>query len=81
MLHPRMQRRRHAPEEHARRHPRDHAVSPSEGGARGLQRDEEGEEEGHGRVEVALLEPDVGREVCRLSVSYLHGRISITELW
>jgi hypothetical protein len=73
MPHPGVQRRGHAPEEHARRHPRDHAISPAQGGARGLQRDEEGEEEGHGRVEVALLEPNVGREVCRLGISYLRA--------
>jgi hypothetical protein len=80
-----MQRRRDAPEEHARRHPRDHAISPAEGGARGLQRNEEGKEEGHGRVEVALLEPDVGREVCRFGISYLrthvnHGATDIMSL-
>jgi hypothetical protein len=66
-----MQRRRHAPEKHARRHPGDHAILAAQRRAHGLQRDEEGEEEGHGRVEVAFLEADVRGEVGRLGVSYL----------
>jgi hypothetical protein len=36
-----------------------------------LQRDEEGEEEGDGGVEVALLYPDISREVRRLCIANL----------
>jgi hypothetical protein len=66
-----MQRRTHTPKHHACRHPSHHAISAPQGRSHGLQRNKEGEEERDGRVQVALLQPDVGRKVCGFGVSNL----------
>jgi hypothetical protein len=75
-----MQRSGQAPEEHARRHPCHHAILPAQGGAEGLQRNKESKEEGHGRVEVALLEADVRGKVGRLGIPYLSRLIVSGEV-
>jgi hypothetical protein len=61
--HPHMQRRRNAPQQHATRHPSNHAIAPAERGTSWLQRNEEGKEQHERRVEIALVEPNVCREV------------------
>lgn len=71
--HPDMQHRRQPPQQHARRHPSHHAIPPTQCSARRLEGDKEGEEEGDGRVEVALLEPNVCREVRRLCIANLQN--------
>lgn len=69
--HPDVQHCAHAPEQHAARHPGYHAILAPQRGARGLQADKEGEEEGDGGVEVALGEADVGCEVCGFCIADL----------
>jgi hypothetical protein len=71
MPHPGVERSRRAPEEHAAGDPGHHAISAAQSSPERLQGDEEGEEEGYGRVDVALAEPDVGGEVGRLGIPYL----------
>jgi hypothetical protein len=71
MPHPDVERSRRTPEEHATGDPGYHAISATQGCTERLQGNEEGEEEGYGRVDVALAEPDVGGEVGRLGISYL----------
>lgn len=66
-----MQHSAQPPQQHARRYPSNHAILASQRGAGGLKRDEEGEEEGYGGVEVALLYPDISREVRRLCIANL----------
>lgn len=84
MPHPSMQRRRESPDEHAAWHPCDHAISPAQRSTERLQGDKEGEEEGDGRVDVALLEPNISCEVRRLGIPYLQHPMSAStpgELW
>jgi hypothetical protein len=66
-----MQHSAQPPQQHARRHPSDHAILAAQRSPGGLEGDEEGEEEGYGRVEVALVESNIGREVPRLGIANL----------
>jgi hypothetical protein len=71
MPHPSMECSRGAPEQHAAGDPGHHAISAAQSRPERLQSHEEGEEEGQGRVDVALAQPNVGGEVGRLGVPYL----------
>jgi hypothetical protein len=72
-----MQRRSNPPQQHATRDPPNHAISPPERGARGLQRDEEGKEEHNRCIQIAFVETYVGREMRRLCVANLGFRLAI----
>lgn len=69
--HPSVERGRDSPQKHATGHPEHHAISPSQGGTEGLQANEEGEEEGDGRVQSASVDSNVCGEVGRLCISNL----------
>jgi hypothetical protein len=63
---PHMQCRAQPPDGHAGGHVSRHAESAAQRGADGLQEDEEGEEDGHGRVQVVRFEAHILCEVRRL---------------
>lgn len=67
-----MHHRAQSPQQHTRRHPSNHAILASQRRPSRLQRNEEREEERNSRIQVALVKPDVGREVCGLGIAYLH---------
>jgi hypothetical protein len=66
-----MHRRRDSPQQHATRHPSNHAISSPERSPRRLQRDEESKEQHDCRIEIAFMEPDIRREMRRLGIANL----------
>jgi hypothetical protein len=66
--HPNVHRRAQPPHGHARRNVPRHAEAAAQRGADGLQEHEEGEEDGHGGVEIVGLQADVLGEARRLVV-------------
>lgn len=66
-----MQHSAQSPQQHARWHPSHHAILASQRRAGRLESHEESEEERYGSIQIALFEPNIGREVCRLGVANL----------
>jgi len=69
--HPRMQRRADSPKKHTTRHPKHHAIPPPQRRTKRLQRNEESEEQRNSRIQRALVESNIRREMRRLCISNL----------